>query len=288
MIVSDNRSYESFEKNFIGLEPYNQSYYPRLFLILGFLWSIISINNFLSEQINNFRLRSLKQSIHQKSNENSLKFEPFLVLSWSKSFQIFFEPELIILIGITLKANILNYYFQRKFLTYGFLVLQYLCSDQSNESNPFTFVFPILSKCSIKLWGVSGTLINYDGQCILNFNFINCFTFTFIWFWYFVLFIGAIFSLLKKLTLLSSKHQRSKRIESALIQIGEDKSTNLILLKKMQRKSIDFRTFVTINYIIEHLEKSNAILVVKKIISLEQQEYETNESKNNNICETIF
>lgn len=47
MIVSDNRSYESFEKNFIGLEPYNQSYYPRLFLILGFL--VIFIESFQSD-----------------------------------------------------------------------------------------------------------------------------------------------------------------------------------------------------------------------------------------------
>ena len=48
-------------------------------------------------------------------------------------------------------------------------------------SDPFSIIFPKMTKCSLNMFGPSGSVINYEGLCVLPVNVINEKIFLIIW-----------------------------------------------------------------------------------------------------------
>ena len=47
--------------------------------------------------------------------------------------------------------------------------------------DPFNLIFPKMTKCSLDMYGPSGSIINYDGLCVLPVNVLNEKIFLIIW-----------------------------------------------------------------------------------------------------------
>ena len=47
--------------------------------------------------------------------------------------------------------------------------------------DPFNVIFPKMTKCSLDMYGPSGSIVNYDGLCVLPVNVLNEKIFLIIW-----------------------------------------------------------------------------------------------------------
>ena len=65
-------------------------------------------------------------------------------------------------------------YLSRQFFTYGINSLAYIFSNPDTRGlDPFNMIFPKMTKCTMDLYGPSGTVQNYDALCILPINVMN-------------------------------------------------------------------------------------------------------------------
>ena len=84
----------------------------------------------------------------------------------------------------------MNWYLQGSFLSYGPNFLMYFWGDKEEWGpSPFTTIFPKMTKCTLELFGPSGTVVNHDGLCILPINVLNERIFLILWFVFFPLLI---------------------------------------------------------------------------------------------------
>ncbi|XP_067000707.1 innexin inx3 [Anabrus simplex] len=82
------------------------------------------------------------------------------------------------------------------FLTYGIDAIQH---DGDEPDNPFTRVFPRVTKCIFHKYGPSGTIQPVDSMCVLAVNIINEKIYIFLWFWFIILAIISGVSLIYSL-----------------------------------------------------------------------------------------
>lgn len=74
-----------------------------------------------------------------------------------------------------------------EFTTYGTEVIEFAETDQSNRTDPMIQVFPRVTKCSFRQFGVGGSVQKHDALCILPINIMNEKLFIFLWFWFVLL-----------------------------------------------------------------------------------------------------
>lgn len=115
----------------------------------------------------------------------------------------YFATEILIIIGLALKFALANFVFESKFALFGVRILQYVfgkldidpikevlwpyCNSRLTQFAFPSQLFPIITKCSFKYYGTSGSIQRYNSLCVLNFNYLNQFMYTFFWFWYVVM-----------------------------------------------------------------------------------------------------
>ena len=94
------------------------------------------------------------------------------------------------LVNIVLNIFIIDWYLKGNFLFYGPRVVEYqLTSVESRGADPFIDIFPKMTKCTLDVYGPSGSIINYDGLCVLPINVLNERIFFILWFIFFPLFL---------------------------------------------------------------------------------------------------
>lgn len=81
--------------------------------------------------------------------------------------------------NLFLTHRILN----REFFSYGSRYLQFLMEDDPLLVDPMIETFPKLTKCQMQIFGVTGTLQNFDAICVLALNILNEKIFLILWFW---------------------------------------------------------------------------------------------------------
>ena len=87
------------------------------------------------------------------------------------------------LVNILCNIFIVNWYLRDNFLSYGLQVLSYqLGSNSAAGPDPFNFIFPKMTKCTLEVYGPSGGIVNYDGLCVLPINVLNEKLFLILWF----------------------------------------------------------------------------------------------------------
>ena len=102
----------------------------------------------------------------------------------------YFACEGLCLVNIILQFWFMNWFFDYKYLSFGFDVLSYMRNRPSNENlesscvNPMIFVFPRMTKCTFHAYGYSGDIEKHDALCMLPLNVVNEKIYLFIWFWF--------------------------------------------------------------------------------------------------------
>jgi len=114
-------------------------------------------------------------------------------------------------INITLNIFVVNLYLKGSFLTYGPRVLMYQLSEKEEWGvNPFTTLFPKMTKCTLELFGPSGSVVNHDGLCVLPINVLNERIYLLIWFIFFPLFFITLIDQVFWLFIVLNKTYRNK------------------------------------------------------------------------------
>ena len=97
------------------------------------------------------------------------------------------------LVNIVLNILAINWYLKGHFLTYGPYFLMYQLGGGAGwGENPFTTIFPKMTKCTLEMFGPSGSIVNFDGLCILPINVLNERIYIIIWFIFLPLLIFTI------------------------------------------------------------------------------------------------
>lgn len=112
-------------------------------------------------------------------------------------------------VNITLNVIGVNWYLKGRFFSYGpnFLMYQLGGREEWGE-NPFTTIFPKMTKCTLELFGPSGTVVNHDGLCILPINVLNERVFILLWFIFIPLLVITIIDQILWLFLIINREYR--------------------------------------------------------------------------------
>ena len=103
------------------------------------------------------------------------------------------------LVNLILNILFLHWYLRGHFVDYGVEFVSYQLEENKLQGNsskilivldisagvlgddPFNLIFPKMTKCSLDMYGPSGSIINYDGLCVLPVNVLNEKIFLIIW-----------------------------------------------------------------------------------------------------------
>ncbi|XP_037803446.1 innexin shaking-B-like [Penaeus monodon] len=92
------------------------------------------------------------------------------------------------LVNCIVNMVLMNKFLNGKFLTYGADVFSYSeAVDQESRTDPMIEVFPRVTKCSMSMFGSSGTLQKHDFLCVLAVNVINEKIYLAMWLWFILL-----------------------------------------------------------------------------------------------------
>ena len=187
------------------LEPTYHSYYQwipyfLLFQSFSFFFPYL-LNKFSHDGRLNFLLQDLQNVIPY--NENRLdkigdlhlytQVTADLSIS-SASFQDFFgshgwwATKLVLsdamnLVNLVLNILGVNWYLKGQFFSYGPSFLMYHMSGEGDWAvSPVDTMFPKMTKCTLELFGPSGTVVNHDGLCVLAINVLNEKIYVILWF----------------------------------------------------------------------------------------------------------
>jgi len=106
--------------------------------------------------------------------------------------------QLALLVNVVGQMYLMDIFLGGQFLHYGISIL-------SGDSSPLAVmeqVFPKVTKCSMKTFGVSGKVVNHAGLCTLPINIINEKIYVFLWFWFIAVAVWTILHTLWQLLVL--------------------------------------------------------------------------------------
>jgi len=181
------------------LEPVYHAYYQWI----PYLLLIQSVSFYLPYMLNKFahdnRITSLIQNLQNviPFNENRmdkmgdihLYTQDFYGSHGGWAAKLVFS-DFLNLVNIFFNILGVNWYLQGSFLSYGPNFLMYFWGDKEEWGpSPFATIFPKMTKCTLELFGPSGTVVNHDGLCILPINVLNERIFLILWFVFFPLLI---------------------------------------------------------------------------------------------------
>jgi hypothetical protein len=180
------------------LEPVHHSYYQWV----PYLLFIQAASFYLPYMLNKFshdnRITSLIQNLQNviPFNENRMDKIGDIHLYTQDFFgsHRYWATKLVLsdflnLINIGLNIAGVNWYLRGQFVSYG---PKFLMHQLADGENPFTTIFPKMTKCTLELFGPSGSIINHDGLCVLPINVLNERIYIILWFIFIPLFFITI------------------------------------------------------------------------------------------------
>eukprot|EP00090_Calanus_glacialis_P017363 TRINITY_DN27054_c0_g1_i1.p1 TRINITY_DN27054_c0_g1~~TRINITY_DN27054_c0_g1_i1.p1 ORF type:complete len:398 (+),score=116.55 TRINITY_DN27054_c0_g1_i1:132-1325(+) len=115
------------------------------------------------------------------------------------------------LVNIVFNIFIVDWYLKGKFFSYGPRVVDYQLDDvKSRGADPFNDIFPKMTKCTLDVYGPSGSIVNYDGLCVLPINVMNERIFFIIWFIFIPLFFLTVIEQVIWLFFVFNRRYRNK------------------------------------------------------------------------------
>ena len=99
----------------------------------------------------------------------------------------FFVMEFLNLVIVLGQMFLMDFFVGGEFFTYGFEAIGHHFMEHQERSDPMSVVFPKMTKCFFRKYGVSGSLEIIDGLCVLPLNVVHEKIFLF-----FFIFLGVI------------------------------------------------------------------------------------------------
>ncbi|XP_045616201.1 innexin inx2 [Procambarus clarkii] len=136
----------------------------------------LSVRDYLGHNLDNYFNRekgfeALSKYInhHMDSHKN-----------WAYSF---FFCEFLNLAVVISTLFFTDWFLGDEFLTYGVKVFGMIGMDPENRTDPMSYVFPRMAKCTFRSFGASGTIQIRDVMCLIATNIINEKIYVFLWVW---------------------------------------------------------------------------------------------------------
>ncbi|XP_071519070.1 innexin inx2-like isoform X2 [Panulirus ornatus] len=136
----------------------------------------LSIRKYLGSDLRNYvRREEMFQTlstyvIHQGSEHRSWAYK-------------FFLCEFLNLGVVVATVFFTDWFLGGQFLTYGADVFEVAGLDPENRTDPMSYVFPRMTKCTFRSFGSSGTIQVRDVMCLIATNIINEKIYLFLWVW---------------------------------------------------------------------------------------------------------
>ncbi|KAG5869925.1 Innexin shaking-B, partial [Gonioctena quinquepunctata] len=116
--------------------------------------------------------------------------------------------EILALANVIGQMFLMNRFFDGAFLMFGFEVLSFINADQEDRMDPMIQIFPRMTKCTFRKYGVSGDEEKHDALCILPLNVVNEKIYVFLWFWFVMLSVLTFFTVIYRIVIIFSPRMR--------------------------------------------------------------------------------
>ncbi|XP_066140017.1 innexin shaking-B isoform X1 [Euwallacea fornicatus] len=116
--------------------------------------------------------------------------------------------EVLALINVVGQMFLMNKFFDGAFLMFGFDVIAFINTDQEDRIDPMIQIFPRMTKCTFRKYGVSGDEEKHDALCILPLNVVNEKIYVFLWFWFVILSILTLLMVVYRVIIIFSPRMR--------------------------------------------------------------------------------
>ncbi|KAJ4440295.1 hypothetical protein ANN_08434 [Periplaneta americana] len=173
------------------------AYYQWVPFVLFFQGLLFYAPHWLWKNWEHGKMKSITKDLRENTLEvsQSMKDRKQLLVTYLISYMRYhhFYAFVYLLCELLNFANVVgNIFFIDKFLgntflNYGLEVLNNIGKNQEERTDPMIAIFPRLTKCTLNLYGVSGTITNKDFLCVLPQNILNEKIYIFLWFWFIIL-----------------------------------------------------------------------------------------------------
>ncbi|KAK7079093.1 hypothetical protein SK128_007328 [Halocaridina rubra] len=104
--------------------------------------------------------------------------------SWAFKFFFFEGMNLVVVICM---IYFTDWFLGGEFLQYGTSVMEVIGLEPENRTDPMSYIFPRMAKCTFKYFGSSGTVQIRDILCLIATNIVNEKIYLFLWIWLIIL-----------------------------------------------------------------------------------------------------
>lgn len=152
------------------------------FYIPHWMWEI-NEDGRVHALVSNLRLPMMDKDDLKKKVGNLTVYVSETLGSYNGYYMRFLFCDMCNIVNVILNLFLTDRFLNNEFLDYGPRCLSYFRNVSSVPISPLTATFPKLTKCTFHTFGVSGTVQNLDGICVLALNILNEKVYLFLWFW---------------------------------------------------------------------------------------------------------
>ncbi|KAJ8973836.1 hypothetical protein NQ317_017993 [Molorchus minor] len=141
--------------------------------------------------------------------------------------------EVLALINVIGQMFLMNRFFDGAFLMFGLEVINFINSDQEDRIDPMIQIFPRMTKCTFRKYGVSGDEEKHDALCILPLNVVNEKIYVFLWFWFIILSILTLLTVIYRVIIIFSPRMRVYLLRMRYRLVRQDVIDTIVRRSKM-------------------------------------------------------
>jgi len=134
-------------------------------------------------------------------------------------FRVYIFCEFLNLVNVIAQMFFMDRFLGYEFSTYGTQVLEFIDQD-TNRTDPMDAIFPKVTKCTFRKYGPTGSIVNYDGLCVLALNMFHEKIFIFLWFWFIILAVATALGLIFSLVTLCSHKVRTLLLRNKVLNFS--------------------------------------------------------------------
>ncbi|XP_018562317.1 innexin shaking-B isoform X1 [Anoplophora glabripennis] len=145
----------------------------------------------------------------------------------------YYVCEVLALVNVIGQMFLMNRFFDGAFLMFGFDVLTFINSDQEDRIDPMIQIFPRMTKCTFRKYGVSGDEEKHDALCILPLNVVNEKIYVFLWFWFIILSVLTFLTVIYRVIIIFSPRMRVYLLRMRYRLVRKDVIDTIVRRSKM-------------------------------------------------------
>jgi len=222
-----------------GREPVYHKYYQWVCFVLFFQAGLFYVPRYIWKAVEGGRVNMLAADMYGPSmviNSSDRSERIKTIVKYFKEMRgghfmymmKFVGCETLNLVNVLGQMYFMDRFLGGEFSTYGLKVLHYTELDPKERADPMAVVFPKVSKCTFRKYGVSGTIEKHDALCVLPLNIINEKIYIFLWFWFILLASTTSIFLVYRIAIFFGPGIRVAMIQASCGRMGREKIEDLV------------------------------------------------------------